>query len=100
MIAIIMSGLFVCVLLGKYWSRVTWQGGLATLAGGAVCSLLIISIPSWNAYWGNPSIPAVAAAFISGVLVSLITPESKVTNHEAAEILQRERAIMEMGEGG
>ncbi|MDH3246107.1 MAG: sodium:solute symporter family protein [Saprospiraceae bacterium] len=100
MIAIIMSGLFVCVLLGKYWPRVTWQGGVATLAGGAVCSLLIISIPTWNAYWGNPAIPAVAVAFICGLAVSLITPESQISDDEAAEILRRERDIMEMGDEG
>jgi len=97
MVSIIMSGLFVCVVMGKYWSRATWQGGVATLFGGAICSILIISNPSWNQFWGNPAIPSVLIASIFGVVVSLTTPKNEVTAMEAASILQEEREIMEMG---
>lgn len=98
MVSIIMSGLFVCVMLGKFWPRATWQGGIATLIGGALCSVMIIRIPSWDEYWGNPAIPSVVSALVFGVVVSLLSAKNEVTEKEAAAILARERAEMEMGE--
>ncbi len=97
MVSIILSGLFVCVLMGKYWPRATWQGGIATLVGGATCSILIMNVPAYDAFWGNPVIPAVIAATILGVAVSLITPRNTVSEQEAARVLQEERELMETG---
>ncbi len=97
MISIIMSGLFTCVMMGKYWKRATWQGALATLLGGATASILILLVPGWNDYWGNPGIPAVFVATICGTVVSLLTPPNLISPVDAAQILERERAQMEMG---
>ncbi len=97
MVSLVMSGLFVCVIMGKYWKRSTWQGGVATLLGGAICSLIIMNNPSWDTYWGNPVIPAVITATIAGILTSLMTPPSQISSEKAVRILEDERKIMEMG---
>ena len=98
MIAIIMSGLFVCVMMGKFWPRATWQGGLASLIGGAACSIIIINYPAWDQFWGNPIIPSTASATLLGIGVSLLTPKTQVGANEASMILAKERELMEMGD--
>lgn len=95
MIATIMSGLFVCGMLGRFWPRYNWQGAVATLASASATSLAIIANADWSAYWGNPSIPAVLAALAAGAAVSLLTPVSRVTPEQALAILDQERERME-----
>lgn len=96
MISIIMSGLFVCSIMGKYWKRANWQGGIASLLGGAASSIVIIQVESWSAYWGNPVIPAIVVATISGIAVSLGFPPNKVSSEDALMVLSAERKEMEM----
>jgi SSS family solute:Na+ symporter len=50
-----------------------------------------------TAFWGNPVIPSVTVATIAGVVVSLVTPENKVSPEQAQAILDAERAQMELG---
>ncbi|MCB8889589.1 sodium:solute symporter family protein [Vreelandella malpeensis] len=95
MISTIMSGLFVSALLGRFWQRYNWQGCLATLASASATSLIIIGHADWNAFWGNPSLPAVIVATIVGVVVSLITPASTVTHQQALALIDKERERME-----
>lgn len=97
MIATIMSGLFVCAMLGRFWPRYNWQGAVATLVSASATSLAIIANAGWSAYWGNPSIPAVLAALAAGVAVSLLTPASRITPEQALAILDEERRRMEQG---
>jgi SSS family solute:Na+ symporter len=96
MVSIIMSGLFVCSIMGKYWKRANWQGGIASLVGGAFTSILIIQVESWNSYWGNPVIPAIIAAGVCGVGASLLFPPNQVASADALMILSAERKEMEM----
>lgn len=96
MISIVMSGMFVCVIMGKYWSRATWQGGLATLIGGAICSIVVMNVEEWVKFWGNPIIPSVLSATIAGVLVSLLTSRNTISDDEALTILAEEREAMEL----
>lgn len=95
MIATVLAGMFVCGMLGRFWPRYNWQGAVATLITASIASLTVISVDSWSAFWGNPSIPAVLAATIGGVAVSLLTPASRVSDAEALETLNREREHME-----
>ena len=96
MISVVMSGLFVASILGCFWKRATWQGGVAALVGGAICSSLFMFQDAWMAFWGNASIPSVLSALIAGVIVSLITPENTLSDEEALAILEEERQAMEM----
>ncbi|MFC4656335.1 MULTISPECIES: sodium:solute symporter family protein [Rheinheimera] len=73
MIATLMSGLCVVGLLGRFWLRLTWQGGVAALVVAVSSSLSILSHADWLAFWGNPVLPALALASTASVLVSLWT---------------------------
>lgn len=95
MIATVMAGMFVCAILGKFWGRYNWQGAIATLVAASSTSLAIISHAGWSAYWGNPSIPAVIAAVVAGVLVSLLTPRCQITPEQALARVTEEREAME-----
>jgi len=96
MISFVLSGLVVAAIMGKFWLRATWQGGIAAILGGAFCTLTFKLNPSWDTYWGGPSIPSVLCASVTGVAISLVTPPNKVTEEEALSILAEERQAMEM----
>lgn len=98
MIATVMAGMFVCGVLGRFWPRYNWQGAIATLIAASATSLAVINVESWTAFWGNPSIPAVLVALVVGVVVSLVTPASKVTPEQALKIIDDERERMELEE--
>ncbi|EAS40680.1 sodium:solute symporter family protein [Photobacterium profundum] len=95
MISTVMSGMFVCGMLGRFWTRYNWQGALATLAGASVASFAIMFNADWTTFWGNPVIPSVLTALAAGVVVSLATPANTVTKAEAKAILDAERQAME-----
>jgi len=94
MIATVMAGMFVCAILGKFWPRYNWQGAIATLLAASTTSLSIIAHADWTAYWGNPSIPAVLAAMVAGIVVSLLTPRCTITQEEALARITDEREAM------
>jgi SSS family solute:Na+ symporter len=95
MIAILMSGMCVCGLLGRFWQRYNWQGAAATLVAGMVSAIAIGLHDTWLAFWGNPVIPALLSATIAGVAVSLLTPKSLLDSEHALAVLAAERAEME-----
>jgi len=99
MIAILMSGLCIFGLLGRFWSRYNWQGGIATLVGGMGSALLISITPQWNSYWGNPIIPALFCAALAGIIVSIVasivTKEETLSNEQTLALLAEQRAEME-----
>ncbi|WP_194362658.1 sodium:solute symporter family protein [Neptunicella marina] len=99
MIALLMSGLCACALLGRFWPRLNWQGALACLLGGSLCALVVSFTPDWSAYWGNPVIPSLLCAMLAGIVVSLFSPASSVSAEQALEILTRERELMEKSDG-
>lgn len=91
MIATLLSGMFVCALLGRFWQRFTWQGALAALLGAMMTSLVLLNHPSWLAYWGNPCIPAVTMALLAAVSVSLLTPATAISPQQALAIISGQR---------
>lgn len=91
MIATLMSGLFVCSILGRFWQRFNWQGALTALIGGAVVSIAVLVNSSWLAFWGNPCIPSVLASLVSAVVVTVLTPANKLSREQALELITRER---------
>ncbi len=85
MISMIMSGMFICTMLGRFWTRFNWQGAVAALAGGAGASVAVLVDSDWLAFWGNPCIPAVLTSLVASVVVTLLTPA------QALEMITRER---------
>ncbi|HBV76051.1 MULTISPECIES: sodium:solute symporter family protein [Vibrio] len=98
MISTVMSGMFVCGMLGRFWSRYNWQGAIATLIGASTASISVMFNADWTTFWGNPCIPSVLFALIAGVFVSLCTPVNSVTKAQAKAILDEERSAMEGGD--
>lgn len=96
-ISTVMSGLFVAALLGKFWKRANWQGGLASLIGGSGTSFIILANDSFISFWGNPIIPSIVVALVFNVVISLITPPQKLTEEESLKILEEERAKLDEG---
>ncbi|MFG6176915.1 sodium:solute symporter family protein [Halomonas sp. THAF12] len=95
MVSTVLAGMFVCGMLGRFWPRYNWQGAIASLVVASATSLAIIANADWNAYWGNPSIPAVLLAALAGVAVSLATPASRRSEAEALAVISEERERME-----
>ncbi|TQI78540.1 SSS family solute:Na+ symporter [Serratia fonticola] len=91
MIATLMSGLFVCSMLGRFWPRFNWQGALAALLGGALASITILMHDDWLAYWGNPCIPSVLISLTCGVVMTLLTPANRLSREEALVLITNER---------
>jgi len=95
MISILLSGLCVCALLGRFWSRYNWQGAIASLVSGSLTALIINYHPHWSQFWGNPVIPSLIGSLLAGILIALITPPNQVSAREALVILSKQRAQME-----
>lgn len=95
MIATLMSGLCVCVMLGHFWPRFNWQGAITALVVSLIVSLAVILIPSWQAFWSNPIIPAIAASAVMAFIVTLLTPAQACSSAQALAILKAQREEMQ-----
>jgi len=95
MISTVMSGLFVCSVMGRYWQRYNWQGALASLVAASFTAIIIIFQDPWMAFWGNPVLPSVLVSLAAGAIVTLLTPASKLSPEQALEVLTNEREQME-----
>lgn len=89
---ITMSGLAIIILIGRFWSRATWQGAMTALVTTPVASILVLFAPLHEAYWAV--FPPIVGA-VAHVLVSLKTPRSERGFAQVAEAMSRERNIME-----
>lgn len=92
MISTIMSGLFVAALLGRFWKRVTPMGGIFTIIGGSITSLIVVNVPAYLAFWGNPIMPSLIFACIAGVIVSLLTKKSPLGEEEVLAQIAQDRS--------
>ncbi|GAA0822664.1 sodium:solute symporter family protein [Colwellia asteriadis] len=90
MIAVLMSGMCVCGLLGRLWPKYNWQGAIATLIAGMSSAILVSTNESWNSFFGNSVLPALVCATLAGVIVTLLTYKRTPVNNNviAAEIEQ------------
>ncbi|WP_337883569.1 sodium:solute symporter family protein [Chromobacterium haemolyticum] len=91
MISMVMSGMFVTVMLGRFWPRFNWQGCIAALLGGNLSSLAIILMPQWLAWLGNPVIPSVLVSLLLAVVTTWLTPRSRRSREEVLEMITAER---------
>ena len=95
MIAMLLSGMCVLALLGRCWHRFNRYGALAALLVAPVVSVAILLQPDWLAYWGNPVLPAVGLSALAAVVVTLLTPQNRLSRAEALAVLTAQRAQME-----
>lgn len=91
MISMIMSGMFVCSILGRFWLRFNWQGAVAALVGGAAAASVVLMDAQWLAFWGSPCFPSVLFSLLSAGVVTLVTPASKLSREEALALITQER---------
>lgn len=95
MIATIMSGMFTCGVLGRFWPRFNWQGAVGSLVAGSVVSVAVLFYDGGVEFWGNPIIPATTGSLLAGIIISLVTPRSTISPEMAQQILDNERNQME-----
>lgn len=96
-VSTVLVGLFIASILGKFWSRATWQGGFASLVGGSLTSFIVLLNAPLKSFFWSPILPALAGALLFGIVVSLMTPKKDITREEALKILAQERAIADEG---
>ncbi len=98
----LLPGVAMAMILGKFFKRANWRGGLACILSGTIFGCLILFIPSFkdmiNAACGGPAIPAALISLVFGIVVSLITPEDKTPEEErlARVFADREGKIAEI----
>jgi SSS family solute:Na+ symporter len=95
MIAMLMSGMCVLGVTGRFWPRLNRTGALAALLVAPLVSLLLLLQPGWLAFWGNPVIPAVLGSALAAVVGSLLTTAPTVSRAQALALLNQQRAAME-----
>lgn len=95
MIALFITGLCVCGVLGRLWPRYNWLGAIASLVTALATAILIRGVPAWNLWWGNPVIPSLCVSAAAGIAVSLVTRPDQLTHAQAVAELERQREAME-----
>jgi len=96
MISTLMSGICVTVILGRLWKRATWQGALAALITGSTVSIVVMSIPSFSDFWGNPILPSLGIAALAHTFTSLATPRQVLAEKQVLAIINGERRAMDI----
>ncbi|MDK9584359.1 sodium:solute symporter family protein [Lelliottia wanjuensis] len=91
MISMIMSGLCISVLLGRFWLRFNAPGCIAALLGGSLTSLWVILTPAWSAALGNPVLPALSVSLVAAVITTLLTPQNALSREAVLKAITDER---------
>jgi SSS family solute:Na+ symporter len=94
-LSVTMSGLAVIILLGRFWKRATWQGGVAALTSAPIVSLVVIFVPGQAELWVEPIIPATLAGLVAHVVVSLMTPANKLGFEEVTSVMMKQRRAID-----
>ena len=93
-LGIVMSGMAVVILAGRFWKRATWQGALAALITAPIVSLATKIFPAPDGPWATPAIPAFAAGLAALIIASLLTPpRTRAFAQVAAQMRQAREAI-------
>jgi solute:Na+ symporter, SSS family len=94
MIALFLTGLAVCGVMGRFWDRFNAVGAITVLVTAFGTSLAFKFLPAWDSYWGGAVLPSIAVSSIAGILASLLTPPDARTQAESIEFLTKERDEM------
>lgn len=94
MVALFITGMCVCGVLGRLWPRFNAPGAVASLIAAFVAALVFRFQPAWTAYWGGSVIPVFLTSVTFGVIISLVTKPSMLTQEEAIEQFAQRRELM------
>lgn len=90
--AVVMSGIFVITILGKYWQKASWIGAMAALAAPVIYWLGEIIANEHNlVFFKYPIIFALILSFTCGFIFSLIFPSKRLSPRTALWVLKRAR---------
>lgn len=91
----IAPGIGVAIILGRFWKKASWQGGLASIIGGFLFGVTYLVVPSINVLikeiFKGPAIPVTILSIILGIVVSLLTPHKRKTEEERLKLVMDER---------
>ena len=93
-IALFVTGMCTCGILGRLWPRFNAWGALSALAGASCTALIFWIRKDWTEFWVNSVIPSLAVSFIAGILVTLVTKPDRMTHEETLTLLKNEREEM------
>ncbi len=92
----LLPGLAICMFMGRFWKRATWQGGMACIISGTGFGLLYLLVPSLSGWvdsaLGGAAVPATVISLICGVVVSLVTPADTTPDEERVKAVFDARA--------
>ncbi|WP_067515698.1 sodium:solute symporter family protein [Endozoicomonas ascidiicola] len=94
MVGLLITGQAIAGVMGRLWTRATWQGGMAAIFGGAIGSLCFQAVPAMQETFGYAVFPSMLFAISAGILVSLATPAKKITEEQALAIIKEQRHQM------
>ena len=102
-LSVVMSGLALIILVGRFWKRATWQGALATLIVTPAVSLGVMLArkycPDIGPFWSSPVIPATIAGLSAHIIASLLTKRGPLTFEQVAEQMRQARDSIENAPG-
>lgn len=91
----LLPGVAVAMLLGRFWKRVNWQGGLACIGSGTLLGVVILLVPAvkdWiNANMGGAAVPATIVSLVFGVVVSLCFPADNTPENVRLQNVMNDR---------
>lgn len=97
-IGALLPGMACAMILGKYWKRANWQGGLACIITGTLFGCAVLFIPPFQKViantFGGPAIPAFLISLISTVAVSLLTAPDNTSEEECLQQVIADRQGM------
>ena len=94
MISMLLAGVTVAGVFGRFWKRATWQGAIAGIIMATVVSFIVSSNKQWNSFFGGPIIPALIISSLSLIIVSLITPKPSRSREEVLKEIVSNREGM------
>lgn len=94
MVALFVTGMTVCGVLGRCWPRFNAVGAIATLLAAFATALSFKFMPQQTEWWGGSVLPTLAASSLVGVVASLLSPPDERSHQEAVEYLASEREQM------
>lgn len=86
MIAVLMSGLCVCGLLGRLWPAYNWQGAMTSLVVGMITAIGVGAYQPLIDFLGNSILPAIITSTLAGIVVTLITLKPNLSQVESTKL--------------